>query len=85
MLQTKFTVRKPSNHNVGSGPIEKINRNIVEATNVLMPDSLGNVITMTADESITVQIRADKCELNSGVEEEIINAQRFQQNKLAID
>ena len=63
----QFTVRKPSNHNVGSGPMEKINRNIVEATSVRMPDSRGKVMTIIADESITVQIRADKCELSSRV------------------
>lgn len=67
MGYTVFTVTKPSNHNVGSGPIEKINRNIVEATNVRIPDSLGNVITITADESMTVQIRPDKCELSSKI------------------
>lgn len=55
-----FTVTKPSNHNVGSGPTEKINRNIVDATNVRIPDSLGKVITIAADASITVQIKADK-------------------------
>lgn len=60
-----LTVRKPSNHNVGSGPMEKINRNIVEATNVRIPDSRGSVRTITADDNITVQMRADKCELNS--------------------
>lgn len=50
--------------------MEKINRNIVEATNVRIPDSRGNVMTITADESITVQIRADKCELNSKTKKE---------------
>lgn len=55
-----FTVTKPSNHNVGSGPTEKISRSIVDATNVRIPDSLGKVITMAADASITVQIKADR-------------------------
>lgn len=55
-----FTVRKPSNHNVGSGPIEKINRNIVDATNVRIPDALGKVMTIAADASMTVQIKADR-------------------------
>lgn len=55
-----FTVTKPSSHNVGSGPTEKINRKIVDATNVRIPDSLGKVITIAADASITVQIKADR-------------------------
>jgi len=55
-----FTVTKPSSHSVGSGPTEKINRNIVDATNVRIPDSLGSVITIAADASMTVQIKADK-------------------------
>lgn len=55
-----FTVTKPSSHNVGSGPTEKINRNIVDATNVRIPDSLGKVITIAADASMTVQIKADR-------------------------
>lgn len=55
-----FTVTKPSSHNVGSGPTEKINRNIVDATNVRIPDSLGKVMTIAADESMTVQIKADR-------------------------
>lgn len=55
-----FTVTKPSSHNVGSGPMEKINRNIVDATNVRIPDSLGKVITIAADASMTVQIKADR-------------------------
>lgn len=59
MLQN-FTVTKPSSHNVGSGPTEKIIRNIVDATNVRIPDSLGKVITIAADVSMTVQIKADK-------------------------
>lgn len=54
------TVTNPSNHKVGSGPIENINRKIVDATNVRIPDSRGNVMTIAADESITAQIRADK-------------------------
>lgn len=54
-----FTVRKPSNHNVGSGPIDIINRNIVDATSTRIPDSRGKVITIAADASITVQISAD--------------------------
>lgn len=51
--------------------MEKINRNIVEATSVRIPDSRGKVMTITADESITAQIRADKCELNSTVNKKI--------------
>jgi len=59
-LSFVFTVTKPSSHNVGSGPTEKINRNIVDATNVRIPDSLGKVITIAADASMTVQIKADR-------------------------
>lgn len=55
----------PKSDNVGSGPIEKISLNIVEATKVLMPVSLGKVKTNVADDNIATQIRADIVELNS--------------------
>lgn len=40
-------------------------RNIMEATNVRTPDSLGRVITMAKDASIIPQINHDMCEFNS--------------------
>lgn len=67
MNVTLLTVSEPSNHKVGSGPTENINLNIVEATNVRMPDSRGKVTTITADESMTVQISPEKCELSSAI------------------
>lgn len=60
-----FTVRIPSNRNVGSGPIENINLNIVAATKVRIPDSLGSVTTIKADNNITAQMSSDKCEPKS--------------------
>lgn len=55
----------PSSHSVGSGPIENINLNIVEATKVLIPVSFGNDITSAAEDIIAAQIKADIVELNS--------------------
>lgn len=54
------TVRVPNSHRVGSGPAENIILKIVDATRVLIPDSLGRVITIAADISITAQINPDK-------------------------
>lgn len=62
-----FTVTKPSNHNIGSVPMEKINRNIVEATNVRIPDSRGNITLITANENITIHMIPEKCELSSEI------------------
>jgi hypothetical protein len=56
----------PRSISVGSGPTEKINLRIVDATNVRMPDSRGRVITMAADTNITAQIKPDKCCPKSG-------------------
>lgn len=61
----KKTVNVPKSDNVGSGPIEKISLNIVDATNVLIPVSLGNVKTKVADDSIATHISTDIVELNS--------------------
>lgn len=59
------TVTDPSSQSVGSGPIENINRRIIDATRVRIPDSRGNVITMANDESIITQITNDMWECNS--------------------
>lgn len=61
----RTTVRNPSNQRVGSGPIENINLRIVDATRVLIPDSRGRVKTITAEDSITVHMRPDKCGISS--------------------
>lgn len=61
------TVTEPSNHNVGSGPIENIHRNITDATSVRIPDSRGNVITIANDDNIMAHISIDMCEFNSAV------------------
>ena len=54
-------MRVPKSQRVGSGPAENIILKIVDATRVLIPDSLGSVMTIAADISITAQIRPDKC------------------------
>lgn len=55
-----LTVNIPKIHKVGSGPTEKINLRIVDATNVLTPDSRGTVTTIAAETNITAQISPEK-------------------------
>lgn len=61
----KTTVSVPKSERVGSGPIEKINLSMVDATKVLIPVSLGKVNTSVAEESMATHIRRDIVELNS--------------------
>lgn len=72
-----YTVSIPSKRNVGSGPMEKINLNIVAATKVRMPDSLGRVITITAESNITAQMSNDKCEPRSTIKKKIIKVMQY--------
>lgn len=55
----KTTVNVPSIQMVGDGPIDKIIRNIIDATNVRIPDGLGTVNILASDNSITVHIMPD--------------------------
>lgn len=61
-----MTVINPSIQIVGDGPIEKIIRNIMDATKVRIPDGRGTVNMLAIDNNITVHINIDKCEFNSG-------------------
>lgn len=63
----RMTVKNPSKNIVGDGPMENIIRNMIDATNVLIPDGLGTVNTLANDKSITVHINADKWEFSSGM------------------
>lgn len=63
-----MTVRNPKSHIVGAGPIENIMRSIIDATKVRIPDGRGTVTIDASDSSITVHIKADKCEFNSVIE-----------------
>lgn len=61
-----ITVTVPSSHSVECGPTEKINRRITEATNVLIPGSLGSVTTIASEINMIDQISSDKWPPNSG-------------------
>lgn len=45
----KLTVTTPNKHNVDSGPNKNIDLNIMDPINVRMPDSRGNVTTITKE------------------------------------
>lgn len=66
-----MTVRKPIIHIVGDGPIEKIIRSIIDATNVRMPAGRGTVNILTSESNITVHINPDKWEFNSKVKTKV--------------
>lgn len=63
----KATVNVPSIQMVGDGPIDSIIRNIIDATNVRIPDGLGTVNILVSDNSITVHIIPDICGLHSRI------------------
>lgn len=54
-----LTVTTPNKHKVDSGPNKNIARNIIEPINVRMPDSRGNVITITKENIIMAQNNND--------------------------
>lgn len=59
------TVNEPNSHSVGSGPIEKIMRSIIDATSVRMPEVRGTVNTIIIDMKIIAQISNDRWVFNS--------------------
>lgn len=54
------TVAVPRIISVGSGPIDKINRTVVNAMSVLTLACRGTVITIAADTIITAHVNADQ-------------------------
>lgn len=67
-IPLNITVSDPKSHSVGSGPSENISLRIEEATNVLIPVSLGRVRTIAADDIMATQINTDMVELNSTIQ-----------------
>lgn len=68
----RIIVNRPNSHNVGSGPAENINRNMIDATNVRTPFVRGRVQTVANDNNIIVQISQDKWWCNSEHREKLI-------------
>jgi hypothetical protein len=60
-----LTVAVPRRMSVGSGPIDNINRTVVNAMSVLTLACRGTVITIAADTIITAQVNADQWVLTS--------------------